>query len=360
VSEAQTQAVTETPAAPAPSGNDRASLLSELESLPSEPEPAEKPAAESDASSDEPAEAAEAAEPAKTDEEEDADTDADDLDEPTKPPEKDPATAKGLEAIQRREKQAKEAMARARAEFETEREQFRREWAPKLEALERFQKLSQRARYDVAGVLQELGVPKTDFEAAAKELYYATTAAEADPKYREAALRSAREREHVDALTQTRQELAELRSMIADRDRQQTIAAAVSEFIESTAKAVTDDTPIVSRWMAKNPAAVRTKLAHVAEQMIGENDGEVPDHADVVARLEKIRRAELEELEIDVEQYIKTPAAPKKTNPVAGEKRAAKTLGNDLGTQRTPRPKLTPQEERADLVRALEEGRLET
>ena len=336
-------------AAPDPISN--MDLVAELEKLaPPETTPAppaeeqEKPAEGEEPAKEEPAEEPEA-EPAPEAKEPEAD----------EPPEAE--RDKRLDAIQKAERRLKEKLAADRAQFDRERAAFEKEWTPRIEAAQRFETLSKRAKYDAAGVLMALGLSADDLDQAARQAYAASTAGLADPRIRESAQREARERQYGDELSDTRRELAEMRAEMQRRDQAQHAERQVVAYLESVAKAATDDTPLVRQMLAKAPDRTRMRLHELAVQLAEQEDGEAPDPIDVVKALEKARRDELEELGIDLDSVIKT----KSQNPgSAGETKTARTLGSDLSNP--ARPRTAPSNRRdeiAEVRRALEQGRLE-
>lgn len=337
----------------------RAALLAEIETLAPEPAAVPMPTTDPDAEPTVP-EGTPAPDPDA--DPDDEDTDQEDVEEAAAPTpgvvKPDPEQEKRLAAVQKAEKRAKEAVARDREAFEVER----RSWAPKLEAFEaeraQFETLRGRAKYDPVAVLLHLGLTVDDLEPAAKSIYAHSKAAAADPKLKDAAQRAMREREHADVLTQTRRELAEVKQQMQERDQREVTQRNVTVYLEHVVKAAGDETPLVQRMLTKNVVATRQRLHQVAVSL-ADQTGEAPDPIDVVRALERARRDELDELGIDIDSAIKAP--PKKTNPVAGEKKAAaKTLGNDLGTPISPRSAQANRTEvLADVRRALENGRLE-
>lgn len=287
--------------------------------------------------------------------------DADDADlEPTKPAAQakaDPDLAKRLDVVQKAQKRAKEELARERAELERERERWKAEWNPRIQQAEQFLQLAGRAKYDPVGVLLALGLTEDDLEPAARQVYAHSKAAAADPRYKESATRVMRERQVADELAQTRKELTEMRQQLQAREQAQAAEREAQRYMESVVKVAGEETPLVRTMLAKNAERTRERLAQTAMRLI-EESGETPDPEDVVKALEQARRAELEELGIDLDTAIK--AAPKKATPVAGETKAARTLTADLGTPAQPRAaNRSRQDERADVLRALETGHLE-
>jgi hypothetical protein len=342
-----------------PVAGDRASIVAELRAVERgapEPTPAE------------PAAPAPAADPVS--EEVEADLDAEpevavELEPEAAPPPApaaDPDTTKRLAQVQRAERAAREQLQAAKREFEDERERWRSDTKERLSKVERFEALASRAKYDLAAVAAELGIPEADFEYHAEQLYRRSPKAKADPRHREAAERSAREREQADRIAKLEKQIEER----AEQEKQASARAAqeraAQDFLERTEKAVGDETPIVKSMLAKNPKGARARLARVAIDLLRENPEEIPDSAAVVKALEAERRAELAELGIDfpsargidgasgtVPVKVKEPGAGEKTRPSARAVAASES-----------RPvHKSPEEQRQEIVQALKEGRIE-
>ena len=344
----------------------KAALLAEIENLAEPangappPEKAPEPAAE-ETPADDPSEADTQDEPIADPAGGDESEDEDEPEEPTKTGDGKPADAdldKRLATVQKAQKRAKDELARERADFDRERDQWKASWQPKIEQAERFLALAGRAKYDPVSVLLALGLSDDDLEPAARQVYAHSKAAAADPRYKESATRLMRERQYADELAQTRKELQDMKSQIQQRDQAQAAEREATRYIDSVVKVTGEETPLVQTMLAKNAERTRERLAQTAMRII-EETGEAPDPEDVVKSLEQARRLELEELGIDLDVAIKT-AAPKKTIPAAGETRTAKTLSNGLGKPAQPRAaQKSRRDEIADLRRDLESGRLE-
>lgn len=254
---------------------------------------------------------------------------------------------KRLDVIQAAERRQKEAIAQERERFDARV----REIQPKLDRLEQLERAAQRAKYDPASLLLELGIGEDALELAAKQVYARSKAAQADPRLREQAAREMREREYADELTSTRREMAEVKQQLA----QQGYERQAHEYIQKVSRAASDETPIVKNWLDKNPARAEQKLIDVAMRLL-DATGETPDPSDVVREVEKIRRKELEEDGVDLSAFISRTKS--KPTP-AGETKTAKTLSADLSKTTKPRsstPK-TRQELLDEVRRELEEGR---
>src|SRR5690606_3906361 len=113
-------------------------------------------------------------------------------------PKPDPETDRRLAAIQKAEKQAKQAAAAERAAIAKERaeiEEQRKAAAETASKVASFETLLKRAKYDRAGVLRALGVTDDMFSDVAEEFYALSEKGKADPRYKERSERTARERE---------------------------------------------------------------------------------------------------------------------------------------------------------------------
>lgn len=353
------QQQTESAASPeAPQLSERDSILAELSNLSDEgaaegDEVSEDGQASEDATDDEEdePESDNSDEDANNDDETEAEADgADDSEDST-----DPELARRLEKIQRQEKRAKDAVAEARAELESERATFSKEqeeWRPKVE---RFQKLAERAKYDPVAVLVALGFEDGDFEPAARQLYAHSVEGRKDPNLREQSARTLRDRETMSRLEQVEAENKKLREEMQEREQRATEEQRIAAYMGHIEKAAGDDTPLVSRMLERAPKKTRAQLRQVAEHLY-EQTGEAADPADVVAKLEEVRRAEFEELGFDIPAAGKK-AAPKKKNPAkASERAVAKTLSTDLGTEKQPRTEPVSEEElRTQILRDMKE-----
>lgn len=266
----------------------------------------------------------------------------------------DAETERRVAAVQKAEKRAREQLAKERAEAKAELEQERAEMAKFRAEREQFEQLKARAKYDPAAVLTALGVTEDDFEPLAKDLYARSKGAAADPKNREAAIKMQREREHTDRLAALEKQNAELREQFTKRDAQAAQEAAFTSFVGDVKKAATGE---ASALFEKSPTKAAAVVAKVTLDLWNET-GEEPDHADVLAALDK-RLPEM----LTVAEYraiygdIAKPAVKVAANNNAS---APKTLGADI-TGATPVPKAKTKslaEQRAETTRLMEQGKL--
>lgn len=219
----------------------------------------------------------------------------------------DPDTSRRLDKVNAAEKRMRAKFAREREEMRAERDRERAELKPRLDRLDAFEKLTERAKYDIVPVLKALGISEDDLAPLSREIYAHSSEGAKDPKYKDAATRSAKERADQDRVAKLERELEELRTERKTEREQAETERTLTTYIDGVTKAVTEDTPLVKQWLDKAPKKARAALLDIANELAAE--GEVPEAADVVAALEKRRRADLEELGVAV------PAAKPKAKP---------------------------------------------
>lgn len=334
-------------ATPADAPIAREALLAELEAIPASDEaPLEA----------EPESAPEAVEAAPAEDAEPADDDADDATpEPAAAAAKpDPDLNSRLEAIQKAERRAKEALAKERAELEA----MRKAAEPDLAELAELRELRRRAKLGDSSALLKFGeYADDDAELVARSVYALSKAAAANPQAKEAAARALRERESFSKVSELEQKLANLEKQLTEREQRAQAERQTAAYLDTASKAVTDETPIVRNMFTKSPDLARQRVA-MARDYLHQQTGEIPDPVDVLKALEQVERDDLIARGIDPDLVLSKTTKP--TTPAAGERSAAKTLSNDLTKQTKPRTApLSPKEERAELLRALEAGQVD-
>lgn len=227
------------------------------------------------------------------------------------------------------------------------------EWKDRQADLERYERAKANAKHDPAAVLEALGIGDDELEFAARQIYARSPAAAKNPQARQMSEREQRDRQLQEGIRLANERAAKLEQTIAERDAQERERA----YVDEAARAISDDHPVLRNLIKNTPGEARALLLQTAEHLLRAT-GEVPEHADVVRTLEQAKRTELKKLGIDVDQIFKAPT--KNQTPAAGESNTAKTLTSDLGKSTPPRSAPMTQEElRADVLRRLEEGRLE-
>lgn len=274
--------------------------------------------------------------------------------------------AKRLDAVRKAEKRAKTELAAERTEFRREMETGRAELAAARAEVAEFEKLKDRARYDLGSVLAKLGLGEDDFEAASKSLYAMSKAGKADPRARAAVERTSREREAADRLAKVEKELADRKAADAAREAQAEQAQAMTGYLDEVVGAAKDlDAPLLKRSLASPKAAAKARatLENVS-RMLARRDGDIPDADDVIAEYERVRRAELEEDDVDIDAYLAgkpaAAAAVAATAKAGAVVKKTKTLGAGGGkTAVRPASKAKTMEELdAEILRDLESDEL--
>lgn len=268
-------------------------------------------------------------------------------DEPAVAAKPDPERDRRLAAIQKAQKRAREESIARDRDYEARVKQFEAEWSPKVAAYQEFESLKARIKYDAPSVLKALGLTEDDFERHAHQVYLNSKKAAEDPKNRASAEQLAWQREQQARLDAIEKENRELKASLQQREAAAAAKVYADQYMSKVEKAVSDETPLVKTMFAKAPEKARQRLGQLAYDLAAETDEE-PTPADVVREFEKIRRAELEELGIEVPK-----AAPKaKAAPTEEKALAAKA--------ETPKPngaaKMTKEQRREATIRALEQG----
>ncbi len=257
-------------------------------------------------------------------------------------PQMDERTTKSIERIQREERRAKESIARevqAMRLSEAERADYQR-----LRSVD--------ARRDPVAALEALGLTDADWEVAAKKAFIRSRRGKTGP-VPAGQPGAGGNLEFETALDELRTQNQELRQMVEARYQAEHDERNVQHYLDGVAREVTDDHPLVSTMMKKNPARTRAALRHFANQIAEASGYGIPEPSEVIEALEKSRRAELEELGVAYPSKQKNPQAPEK-------KKSATTLSEDLSNPRTPKGQFKSRDEEiADVKRALEADKLE-
>jgi hypothetical protein len=302
--------------APAGADDENAALVAELEAeqgkkppakvakpaaadkkAPAKDEPTEESPEDPDDEPDEVDADAEAAAPAE-DEEDDLDED-DEVDPDEDKPDdedsdeeldaesaKDPELVKRHAALRRTATRQRQRLEQERAGFERERSTWQTETKQVRESLARVQTLVARAKIDPAAVLEALGLSLEDMEYAGQQCYARGKTAAADPKYRQAAERAARERELGETAAANAKRIADLEAKLESKELQAAADREVDALFERTFRKVTDATPITARLITKRPKAARAELERTAVEL-GAKLGRLPKVGELIAAHEK-------------------------------------------------------------------------
>lgn len=322
--------VADLPNESASAADPRAALIADLEQI-SAQQSDEQPAASVDEESATPDPAADAAgEPVPAP-----------VEAKTEPEPLDQATQKRIEAVQKQEKRLRDAIAKERAEFEKQRE----EWKAELDAAKRFADLRNRAKYDPAAVLSELGIGDDDFEPIARDLYARSKAGREKPENAEAARRMQREREAMDKISQLESKLEQFQKQQQEQAQRAEWERAYSTWYGGVTKsAESTEAPLFQAQLKSNPRRAEQMVQTIAAELHQES-GEWPDASDVIAAYEKRAAEQLAEYGIPLETVTKR-------KPVASNGNApAKTLAPGGSTTK---PAQTGRPSKEEILRELE------
>lgn len=284
-------------------GQERAqpSPPTKVEKLPSETLETEKPVENVEAKTDEP----KPAEPKQ-------DAKADDP---------DPQTKKALDAIDKQAKRFRDEQAAAKRAFDQEMAEQRAELArikaeqqSKYGAVEDLQKLADR---DLIGLIRKLrpNMSEDDWEVVGRGAFPFTKAGKADPRAAEIAARTHKETSRDSELSELRKMVTDLTEQVAASKRETEGNAFRERWLGDAVKSFPKEASLAGHLYAKNPTKVRQALLEVGMRMERDNDNETPTHADVIAEYERLCRAELEEIGIDVDALIRPAAAAPQKKP---------------------------------------------
>ncbi len=339
----------------------RAATLAALEAgehLSDEKPAEEKPATSEDEEEDETEDVEDESDDDEESDDSESDEDEDDSedDDEGKVEAKDPDLAKRLTAVRKAERRSKELIAKERATFERERDQFISEWKPKIEAAEKFEALKAGVRYKAVDVLRELGLPEDDFEDVARELYAFSKKGAEDPKNKEAAIRSRRERELVDEVRELKKWRDDKEASEKRREAESKVERETQAWITKVTKRIDDDQPLLKRLAATSESDVARFIAAAATSLIDEL-GMAPSPKRTIARAEKLYRKELRRLGVDPDAVVKAPTSLSKADKAA-VKKAVPTKKVEADAKAETAPK-TLREQRAETLRLIEEGKLD-
>lgn len=231
------------------------------------------------------------------------------------PPAADPApdqkTAAGLAAIEKRQKKFQDDVAKAKADLELDRAQLARQKAEvdaKASSLDELKALARKPGGRMA-VLEKLGLAgEDDLEVIAREAYANSKAGKADPKNKQYAEQVAKDRGYSSDLEELKGTVRELTEKLETREKQAEAKAFVTEYLDGVVKAIPTTPTLIGKLHATNPGKARAALYEIGARLEKENEA-TPTHAEVIAEFEKVRRAELAEMGVDVDAQLKPAAA---------------------------------------------------
>lgn len=285
--------------------------------------------------------------------------------EPDKPAEKpaetvepDAATQKQLALIDKRAKAWRDEQAQAKAELAAERAELARQKAELAKGPSSVEALKELFRKDRVAALQALGADSEDeFETIARAAYAHTAAGKKDPKAAASAQQSARERELLTRIDAMEKRFEEMGETITKREQAAAARDFISQWQDKAIKAIPATPTLIAKLHEKAPDKARAALSALGAEMETERMREAgapeserseytPTHADVIAEYEKRRRAELEEMGVDVDAMLKSASKAPVSPPPKTLDVAAPTNGTAI------KPTMT----RAEKIAALDKN----
>lgn len=311
--------------------------------------------AKAQAGGDDPDKADPASKEEATEDDEETSEKSEDKDKDKDEPILDKATQKRLAAIQKAEKAQKQAIAAERAKFLEEKAEWEEQSRELKKKVSNFEKAVQEGKTNPLMVMEALGFSEESFEDLSRLFYAHSAKGKNDPRVRDLVEAGMKDRGYRDELSALRDEVRKLKQESTLKEQQAKATQAANAEIEKIVSFAqkSGDAPLLAQLMAKNPAKARFQIMSITKQLLDAND-EWPDAEDVVAVFEKTRKAELEDLGIDLSAILKPKVQPKQKDKPAAEKKPAPTLSNDQGTSTSQvRPELDEDEERAKIVSEL-------
>lgn len=273
-------------------------------------------------------------------------------------PEVDPQTAKGIEAIEKRDKRAREQLAKDQAAWKQQMEmeradiaRIRAEAAGKpIPSLDELKKLPVAARLREAMKLVDLDPDNEEHaEVASRDLYARSKSGKADPKNRAFADQIAEKSALEAQLADMRKMIEETRSTLTEREQKAQLEQFQNKWLDDAAKALPAEPSLVSLAMTKSPERTRSVLLDIGKRMEVEN-GETPTHAEVIAEYEAIAKADLQDrgfTDAQIAAMLKPNAAP-----APAIKQVTRTLDPSAGPTTAPVSPVTTREQKVALARA--------
>lgn len=253
----------------------------------------------------------------------------------------DPATAKGIEAVEKNAKRQRDAIAAerasAKAELDAERAELARmraEMTGKVTPFEELQKLAKTPGKTLE-LLKRLGVESDDdFERYARDTYAVSKSGKADPKNKAHADQMAEKQGLAAELAELRKIVDETRAHVSTREQQAHAERFQQQYLDEAVKALPADPTFIGLAHSANPAKARTAILALGQRMereAMEADGATkydasytPSHAEVIARYEQERKQDLKDGGFTDEQIANMLA--KKPAVAAATKKPATTL----------------------------------
>ncbi len=251
----------------------------------------------------------------------------------------DPAAAKGIEAIEKRDQRARAALAADQAKWKAERDlevaeiaRMRADFTkgPDFDALK---KLPPARR--ALEVMKLAGLDPDDedaMEVIARDTYARSKSGKADPKNKAYADQVGEKQALTAEIEELKRQIAEVSGEFKTRDQRAQMEHFQAQYLDAAVKAVPADPSFIGLGLAANPGKARASLLSIGQRLESES-GETPTHAEVIAEYEATRRAELADTGLSTAQI---DALLQKPAPVVAKPAPPRTL--DVTVRSTTQP----------------------
>lgn len=270
---------------------------------------------------------------------------------PAEPDKPDPATDRGLRAVEQAKKKFFDEQSAAKADLEVQRAEvarLRKEAEGRVASREELKKLSPTELLDALDHFNE-----DDHDILSRAAYARTKAGKTDPRAQAAAqeaVRSQSGRVAQAEVTQLKATIEDLRSELRGEFTKRDQMSFAERWVGEAVKAIPTDKPtFLAKLHANEPDTARRELILIGAELEKANDGEAPTQAEVIAEFENRKRAQLKALGLDVDALL---APPKPAAPAPAAKPAARTL--DVAAANITRPENAPKtrDERREIALA--------
>ncbi|HEX4355659.1 MAG TPA: hypothetical protein VHZ95_22185 [Polyangiales bacterium] len=246
----------------------------------------------------------------------------------------DPATDRGLRAVEQARKKFLDEQNAWKAEQEVQRAEtarLRAEAQGKVSSVEELKKLK------ASEILDRLALDDDGYDAMSRHAYARTKQGKADPRAAAAvadAERSQASRGQAETIAELQAKIDKLEQGYQGEFKRRDQQTFAEHWVGEAVKSVPTDKPtLIGKLMAKSPDAGRAQLLAIGAELERANDGEQPTHSEVIAEFEKRRRAALEEQGVDVDALLAPAKAPTAPAPRTLDVTATKITRNENAPQ---------------------------
>lgn len=262
----------------------------------------------------------------------------------------DPATERGLRAVEQAKRKFLDEQNAAKAELDVQRAEvarLRKEAEGKVSSRQDLKGLKPT---DLLDALDHYGEDELDI--LSRAAYARTKAGKTDPRAQAAAQEASRAQGSKAAqaeVAELRETIKQLEEKLTGEFRQRDAAAFQRHWVDEAVKAIPADKPtFLSKLHANEPDAAKRELLTIGAELEKANDNNPPTQAEVIEEFEARKRASLKAMGLDPDALL---APPKAADPVTTTAATAKPRTLDVTTApNITRPANAPKtrEERRD------------